>query len=66
MCASWDYMDFFLAVLGLHCHTDFSRAVASRGYSVTAEAPLVSEHGLQTPGLQQRLHMGSGVAVPGL
>ena len=43
----------FLAVLGLHCCADFSLAVASRGYSVTAvhrfftaEASLVSEDGL--------------------
>ena len=31
----------FLAVLGLHCHSDFSLVVASQGYSLVAVLELL-------------------------
>ena len=59
-------------MLGLHCCTGFSLAVASKGYALVAGqglliavASFVAEHGLQ--GVQEQLwHVGSAAAVPGL
>ena len=54
----------FLAVLGLHCRTDFSAVVASEGFSL--QWPLLWSRASRAQGPPQFWQMGSAVAVPGL
>ena len=60
-----------LAVLGLHCRTDFSAVVASEGFSCchpgfSLQWPLLWSRASRAQGPPQFWQMGSAVAVPGL